>query len=392
VTVAASDLALGVAIALPWILVPVLGAWRATHSTSLDEEPETLPDDPPLVSIVVPARDEARNIARCVSSIIGTRYPRVEIIVVDDHSTDATASIVRSIANDDPRVRVLAAPDLPAGWFGKPWACATGARAAAGSILCFTDADTVHAPDLLPRVVHAMRRRDVAMLSVAGVQELGTFWETVLQPQVFAMLSLRYGGTETVNRSPHAYDKIANGQYIVITRAAYDAVGGHESVRGAVAEDLMLAQRVFSAGIAEAIVLGTAQLSTRMYTSLDEVVRGWRKNIFAGGVEALPRHPVVRAVFPFALLLFPVLQLVPVLALAAAASGSLWPDGAALVWSVIATTVALISWMLLYRRVGRSAWYAFVSPLGAAVFTWIILGAIARGRRVAWKGREYRAA
>jgi chlorobactene glucosyltransferase len=237
-----------------------------------------------------------------------------------------------------------------------------------------------------------MRRRDVAMLSVAGVQELGTFWETVLQPQVFAMLSLRYGGTETVNGSPHAYDKIANGQYIVITRAAYDAVGGHESVRGAVAEDLMLAQRVFGAGIAEAIVLGTAQLSTRMYTSLDEVVRGWRKNIFAGGVEALPRHPVVRAVFPFALLLFPVLQLVPVLALAAAASGSLWPDGAALVWSVIATTVALISWMLLYRRVGRSAWYAFVSPLGAAVFTWIILGAIARGRRVAWKGREYRAA
>jgi hypothetical protein len=392
VTVAASDLALGVAIALPWILVPVLGAWRATHSTSLDEEPETLPDDPPLVSIVVPARDEARNIARCVSSIIGTRYPRVEIIVVDDHSTDATASVVRSIANDDPRVRVLAAPDLPAGWFGKPWACATGARAAAGAILCFTDADTVHAPDLLPRVVHALRRRDVAMLSVAGVQELGTFWETVLQPQVFAMLSLRYGGTETVNGSPHAYDKIANGQYIVITRAAYDAVGGHESVRGAVAEDLMLAQRVFGAGIAEAIVLGTAQLSTRMYTSLDEVVRGWRKNIFAGGVEALPKHPVVRAVFPFALLLFPVLQLVPVLALAAAASGSLWPDGAALVWSVIATTVALISWMLLYRRVGRSAWYAFVSPLGAAVFTWIILGAIARGRRVAWKGREYRAA
>lgn len=390
-TVDAPALLVGAAWASPWILVPLAGAWRVSHSTSLDDEPSATPDDAPLLSVVVPARDEERNIERCMRSVLSSTYPRLELIVVDDHSTDHTASIVRRIADADARVHLVTAPRLPPQWFGKPWACATGASHARGEILCFADADTIHAPDLLPRVVHAMRRRGADMLSVAGSQELGGFWEIVLQPQVFAMLSLRYGGTETVNRSRHAHDKIANGQCIVITRDAYRAVGGHEAVRHEVAEDLMLAQRLFHARKRTALVLGVSQLSTRMYTSLAEVVRGWRKNIFAGGANALPDNALARLLFPLVLPLFPVLELLPPLTLLAGALGV--PIGTrALAWAVAATVASLVSWTVVYRGIGRSLWYAAAYPLGAGVLLWIIIGAIARGRRVTWKGRRYQAA
>lgn len=379
----------GAALALPWIAVPAIGAWRASKSTSLDDELVSTSGEQPLVAVIIPARDEARNIARCLRSILGTGHRRLEVIVVDDHSADDTAAIVRAIAVEDSRVRLVAALDLPPGWFGKPWACATGASEARGNILCFADADTVHAPDLLPRALQAMKSRDVEMLSIAGVQELGKFWEILLQPQVFAMLSLRYGGTEVVNRSPRVYDKIANGQCIIITRDAYAAVGGHASVRGEVAEDMMLAQRVFAAGRRQAIVLGLEQLSTRMYTTLGEVVRGWRKNVFVGGANAVPDIAIVRWLFPFSLLLFPLLQLLPPLALAAAAFGAPWLHPRALAWATVATAASLVSWAVLYRQISRSMLYSLAYPIGAAVLGWIIVGAIARGRRVAWKGREY---
>jgi hypothetical protein len=155
-------------------------------------------------------------------------------------------------------------------------------------VLCFADADTTHAPDLVGRAVNAMRGLDASLLSVIGRQELGTFWERVAQPHVLAMLAFRYGGTEHVTRSPRRSDKIANGQCLLVTREAYEAVGTHAAVRRAVSEDLVLAQRVFDAGRVVALVTGGPQLATRMYTSLGELVRGWRKNVYAGGPRGDP--------------------------------------------------------------------------------------------------------
>jgi chlorobactene glucosyltransferase len=378
----------GLAYALPWIAAPLITAWRAANSRSLDDESATPPDDAPLVSVIVPARDEASNIERCVRSVLSTSYPRAEVIVVDDHSIDGTNAIVSRIAAGDSRVRVVRAPDLPMGWFGKPWACLTGARAANGDVFCFIDADTVHAPDLLTRTINAMRSRSADMVTVAGTQEMKTFWETLLQTQVFGMLAMRYGGTESVNSSRHAWDKIANGQYIAITRSTYESIGGHAAVRDKVAEDLMLAQRLFSAGARTVLVLGTKQLSTRMYSSLGEIIHGWRKNVFAGGVDALPRFPGVRILFPLGLTATPVAELAPVLALAAIAIGAPLP-GAVLAWAMTATSAMLIAWAVVYARARRSVLYALAFPLGAAVLLWIVTGAIARGRRVSWKGRSY---
>ncbi len=375
-------------LALPWLAAPLLLAWRMRQSRSLDAEPATIPPDAPLVSIVIPARDEAASIERCARSALAADWPRLEVLVVDDHSADDTGAIARRIAAEDPRLRVVEPGALPGGWFGKPWACQAGFDASRGELVLFVDADTRQAPDLLPRAVHAMRSRGAGLLSVDADQELGSFWEKVVQPQIFGLLWARFGGTEIVNRSNRVHDKIANGQCILVRRDAYEAVGGHRAVRDQVAEDLMLAQRFFLAGLRPALVLGAGRIHTRMYTSLAHLVRGWTKNVFAGGRDAMPGGRIGRALFPLALVVPILLVLAPPVVLVR----SLVTGGAGAplaLWATIATSASLAWWVFVCVRLRLAPLWALLYPLGAGVVLWIMLRAIGRGRRVGWKGREY---
>jgi len=381
-----ADIALAL---LPWIIGAFVVVWRARGSRHLDGESDAAPSPAPLVTIIIPARDEARNIARCLGSVMASDYPALEIIVVDDHSTDGTGDIARSAAADDPRVRVIVPPPLAEGWFGKSWACAHGARDAQGELLMFIDADTSLSRDLVVRLVNALRTRNADMISIGGRQELGSFWERLVQPQVFTMILARFGSTERVNRSRRAADKIANGQCILVRREAYDQVGGHAAVRDKVAEDLMLAQAFFRAGRQVSLVLGIPQLSTRMYTSLGELVRGWGKNIYAGAVDALPLGRFGRMVLIPILLLAPaVFVLIPptitVLSLAGVIAQSAIPAAAA-------TVLLMAMWAVIYRAFDLSPAYGVLYPLGAVVLLFIVARAISRGRQVVWKGRSYRA-
>jgi chlorobactene glucosyltransferase len=374
----------------PWLAGPLLVLWRARGSPSLDDDSPGIPPAPPLVSVIVPARNEAHNIERCVRSILASRWPRLELIVVDDRSEDGTGDIARAIAAGDERVRVLSGAVVPDGWFGKQWACAQGARDARGSTLIFTDADTAHAPDLLPRTMHAMRARSLDFFTVAGFQELGSFWERVVQPQIFYMIAARYGGAGEVNRARRARDKIANGQYLCFTRASYERVGGHESVRTKSAEDLALAQRVHELGLAGEIAIAPDQLSTRMYTSLSEVVNGWTKNIVTAAVDTLPRGALPRLLLPFLLVLIPLAHLAPVITLLVAAFVPLARP--VVEWSAACTALLVLWWAFVYVRAFRqSPLYALTLPLGACVVLVIIVRATARGRGVEWKGRRYEA-
>lgn len=376
--------------AAPWILGPITTIVRARFSRSLDEESAEPPPEPPLVSLVIPARNEAHNIRRCVESALASSYPRLEVIVVDDHSADETGAIVTELARRDARLRVITPPALPPGWFGKQWACATGARVARGEVLGFMDADTSQAADLVTRVVNAMRARDTDLLSVAGTQELGGFWERMIQPQIFAVMLQRFGGTEIVNRSRSVSQKIANGQCLWMRRESYDALDGHAAVKHEVAEDLALAQYWFRAGRTVTLVLGLDQLSTRMYTSLRELIEGWGKNIYAGGRKAMPLGALGRAIFPLLLMTPGLFGVVPPLVLVLALLGVGGP--AVLTWAAIATGANLVWWLLVYSWLRLSPLYAVLHPLGAAMLLYIALGAIARGRRVRWKEREYEAA
>jgi hypothetical protein len=376
-----------VLLAAPWVLAPLAAILRASQSRSLDEESAEAPSEPPLVSIVIPARNEARNIAPCVESALASSYPRLEVIVVDDHSTDDTGAIAASLTARDARLRVIVPPPLPPDWFGKQWACATGAATARGSILGFLDADTRQAPDLVTRVVNAMSSRRADLLSVAGTQEMGSFWERLVQPQVFGILLQRYGSTEHVNRSRFASAKIANGQCLWVRRDAYDAAGGHGAVRHKVAEDLAMAQHWFRAGRTVSLVLGLDQLTTRMYTSLRELVEGWGKNVFAGGRDAMPFGAVGRVIFPLLLVSPSLFQLVPPIVLVLGLMGVV--GSAALTWAAIATGANLVWWTLVYLWLRVSPVYALLHPLGAAMLLYITMRATVRGSRVRWKERDY---
>ncbi len=374
-----------VCLLLPWVIPALVVRWRQRTPVTLDDYPETI-DDPPRVSIVLPARNEARHIAECVAAIRASRYPALELIVVDDHSTDATRTLAESAARGDARVRIVDAPVLPHGWFGKQWACATGATYATGTLLLFTDADTRHAPDLVGRMVRARHDRRATLFSVAGTQEMVTIWERAIQPVIFLLILSRYGSADSMERASRATDVIANGQCLMLDRATYDAIGGHASVRTTVAEDLMLAQTVHRHGGRVSILLGPHQLSTRMYTSLDELIRGWGKNIFAGGRLAMPWGRLGQLLFPVLLLAFPLALLAPFLALPFALATRDLPF---LLWSAGAALAPLLVTRWLLARDAQPPSRALLLPLGALLTFVIIVRATVRGARVEWKGRDY---
>lgn len=383
--------------ALLWVALLVTVVVRFLDSKKLAAyQPVSRGDAPPL-SVVIPARNEARNIGDCVRSVLASDYPRLEVIVVDDHSTDGTGDIVRAIAANDPRLRLVQAPDLPAGWFGKQWACHSGARAATGELLCFTDADTRHAPTLLPRSVGAMRARGADLFTVAGHQEAITFWEKVIQPFVFSILLSRYGGLEAMSRSTKPIDKIANGQFILLSRRSYETIGGHAAVKDHVAEDLRLAQIITERGMQAHMLLARDELRTRMYTSLGEIRRGWGKNVYAAGRDTMPLNRLTATIFPW---IFPLPALMPVLPLVCLAIGLLGlggGDGTAgsggtggvLVFGAITAPATLLYYAGVYAFARLNPLWALSYPLAAVTFSGICAEAAWRGSKVRWKGRDY---
>lgn len=376
--------------ALLWVALLVTVVVRFLDSKKLAAyQPVSRSDAPPL-SVVIPARNEARNIGDCVRSVLASDYPRLEVIVVDDHSSDGTGDIVREIAARDPRLRLVQAPELPAGWFGKQWACHSGARAATGDLLCFTDADTRHAPTLLSRSVGAMRARGADLFTVAGHQEAVTFWEKVIQPFVFSILLSRYGGLEAMSRSTRPIDKIANGQFILLSRRSYERIGGHDAVKDHVAEDLRLAQIVTERGMHAHMLLARDELRTRMYTSFGEIRRGWGKNVYAAGRDTMPLNRIAAMVFPW---VFPLPALVPVLPLLCLALGLVGfeggSNGGALVFGAITAPATVAFYAAVYGFARLNPLWALSYPLAALTFSGICAEAAWRGSKVEWKGRGY---
>ncbi len=372
---------------VPWLVVPIVVLWPLRRTTSLGNYPADVPADAPLVSVIVPARDEARNIEACVRSILGGKWPSIEVIVVDDHSTDGTGEIARQIATGDPLVKVISNPDLPDGWIGKQWACHNGQRAAHGTFLLFTDADTRHGSELLTRSMNAMRERRADLFTVAGSQTMDSFWERLLQPHVFGMLLGRFGDTEKVSRSRNPLDKIANGQFMLMRRDVYDRAGGHEAVRTHVAEDLRLAQEWTRLGYSVQIVPAFDHMTTRMYEGFGEIWRGWGKNIWAAGRDTVSAGPVLRTVLRIAAPLVPLWEIAPAIAIVLALTGVV--SASIGVWGAIAFTINTLFWILLHIAFRAPARYALLNPLAALVLMGLFARAAWRGDRVEWKGRAY---
>jgi chlorobactene glucosyltransferase len=367
--------------ALPW-LVPFASLVRlASNRPNLSDVP---PAADTMVSVIVPARNESAAIGTVVRSVLASTYEPLELLVLDDRSTDETAAIVERLAAGDARLRLIRGEPLPEGWYGKPWACLQGYRAARGDLLLFTDADTRHEPELLARAVGALRAERADLVTVAPRQRCETFWERLVMPQIWLLLGVRYHPSR-VNRARRERDVIANGQFILLPRESYEAVGTHEIVRHEVAEDLALAQAFHRAGRKIHFAFAERLMETRMYQSLPHLVEGWSKNVYLGGRRSFPEEPVLRALVPVMLLAAFLFWLVPpaVLAVTGVTAGL----GTA---AVVATGFSALFWMLVSYGMKIPPWYGLLYPIGALMALYIGARSIWRGaRRVEWRGRVY---
>ena len=243
--------------------------------TSLYEEHTTAEADEFVgvrVSVVIPARNEEASLGACLESLVSQEGVEFEVIVVNDHSTDRTREIARSF----PKVRVIEAGPVPEGWTGKNNAVANGAREAHGRCLLFTDADTVHSPGSLGRALAEANQNKADMLSYSPEQITVGFWEVAVLPVVFAELARQYPPSRVSD--PKSPEAAANGQYILIRREAYDAIGGHASVASEILEDVALARRVKSSGY-KLRFRYSESVRTRMYRTFGQLREGWTKNL-----------------------------------------------------------------------------------------------------------------
>jgi chlorobactene glucosyltransferase len=378
----------GILLGIPWLLPPIGAIVYGRPRPNLREW-EPLPRDrSPRVSIILPARNEAANLERCVRSILASEYPDFELVVVDDRSEDETGRILTRLAAEDRRVVPVPGRELPDGWYGKPWACWQGYQATSGELLLFTDADTVHGPRLLPLAVAALECERADLLTVMPLQEMKSFWERLVQPLFILFIGLRFGTPQRLNRNREPRNAIANGQFILTTRDAYQWVGGHQKVQHTVIEDMLLAREYVFAGKTMLFAVADRDMRTRMYTSLREIVDGWTKNVFVGVLENLGSKALAYPAI-LASLLMPLLFLLPAAALATGLATE-QPVLLAFGGTAYFGASALVGYML--HAVGERDLWGLFHPLGALVQIVVLLRAAFRGtRRIEWKGRTYSA-
>ena len=342
----------------------------------------------PLVSVIVPARNEERNIRSCVQSICASDYPDFEVFVVDDRSDDAILETARAVPpNHARRIVVVEGRELPDGWMGKPWACAQGARVAKGDLLLFTDADTVHARDLLGRAVAEMVEDQGDALTLLGRQIMDTFWERLVQTHMMAAIVFRFPNPGKPRPPERWRNAIANGQFMLFDRGAYQEIGGHEAVRWEVVEDQRLAQILCRSGKRLVVRDGETVFATRMYRSLDELIDGWSKNVSLGARQAVPRW-AAPIVMPTAIVVNVAIWIVPPVVLLMSLAG-VGPAGWG-IWSASITGFSVLIWSLASWRLRAPLWTGLFYALAAGVVNYIFLRSWIRGGHVEWKGREYR--
>jgi hypothetical protein len=380
------------------IYAAIVAAWPIRHLVlwvifrKLDyltlRSPRFASPDPPLVSAIIPARDEEAALADCLATVRAQTYPNLEILVVDDRSADRTGEIAREAARNDGRVRVLTIDELPPGWTGKTHALHVASGEARGEWLWFLDADTRHAPDSLAIMMEYARANRAELASLLPEMRCETFWERAVQP-LMGIVLMRSFPLFRVNddRSRAAF---ANGQYILVHRPAYDEAGGHEAVRDRFVEDIYLAKRVKALGHPIRTAVSAEISSTRMYTSLPQIVRGWSRILY----DALGRSPILllgKILEPLIFSQTGTIALAAGLALLAAGSGgpfAAWLVGLAVVHLLLQVSVLWRMYRVQSPAVASAAWWY---PLAGFVSDWILLKSIGMcwTGRVSWRGTSY---
>ena len=339
-----------------------------------NESSIAVPIPPAAISVIVPARNEEPTIAACIESL--ALQPEIaEILVVNDQSTDKTADIVRGLTATIPRLRLLETNGVPPGWVGKNNAVALGASKAAQPWLLFTDADAELQPGATAGALQVAQKTGAALISYSPEQITESWYEKALIPFIYCRLSKKFSYA-TVN-DPASPDAAANGQFLLIRRDAYDAIGGHASVASEILEDVALARRAKATGYRLAFNSGKGIVRVRMYRSFASMWEGWTKNLYPlmGGAR-LATLRELESTFPW----------IPFLVI--------------LLGIKFPLAMFLGVWLLIFRQINYGSeltrnqfpfslilYYVPAVFLYAAVL-WSSFRHHARGK-VSWKGREY---
>jgi glycosyl transferase family 2 len=355
-----------------------LGALGLTAHTAMNLRRLRIPQNDPApiserVSLLLPVRDEATRVSACLESLLEQiRVPDLEIVVMDDGSTDATADLVRAIAGHDPRVRLLTAPELPTGWLGKPHACQALADAATGSVLIFVDADVRLAPHAVASAVGLLRSSGLQLVSPYPRQIALSASERLVQPllQWSWLTTLPLGLAE---RSARPSLGAANGQFMVVDAEVYRRSGGHAAaqVRSAVLDDIALLRSVKAIGGRGGVVDGTSLATCRMYENWPQLCEGYTKSLWSAFGSRAGAGATVAGLG--LIYLFP-----PIAAL----GGSL--TGLAGYLAAVAGRYAVAE-----RTGGRSLPDSLAHPASIAVFGWLTARSLTARRRgeLLWRGR-----
>lgn len=342
----------------------------------------------PPISFLVAGKDEQANIGVCLESLAAQDYPDLQIIAINDRSTDRTAAIMNETAARHPRITALHVTQLRDGWFGKNNAMREGVSQATADWLCFTDADC---EQISPRSLRiAMRyalEHKVDFLSVLPAHNTGSFWESVIQPACSGVMMIWFNPLRVNN--PKTRTAYANGAFMLMKRSCYDAIGGHEVVKTELNEDMHMARLAKEAGQRLRVVSNVDLYTVRMYESFAQTLAGWSRIFY--GCFGTRRRLLVTAVILIIFSLLPWFTLAA--SIAALATGGVWNGWRWLCAVAAASCLGQITVMLRFYGLNRlNPAYGLLYPLGAAIGLWTLIGAIRRigGRAITWRGTTYR--
>lgn len=333
----------------------------------------------PHVSILVPARNEGGVIGETVRRLLSQDYPRFEILVLDDNSSDDTAAKARAAGAGDTRLTIIAGEPLPAGWLGKNWACHQLSQASKGDILVFTDADAIWTPGALTNLIGEMQRRGGDLQTVWPTQ-LTESWSERLVVPLMAFVVVGYLPLLAVHHVPWPIFAAAMGQCLAFRRSVYQAIGGHEAVRDRIVEDVAFAKRIKAAGYRLRVADGGMVILCRMYRNWRQVRNGFAKNVLAGHGDSIP-FLLFSWVFHWLLWLLPWVWL----AVGAAAPTPWWPAWP-LALVVLGVGIRALTAAFSRQRVYDALWMPVSTILMAIIATQAISWRLRHGGPQ-WSGR-----
>ena len=375
--------------AVEWLLRNVLAlpVWRRMFHFTPDWDPPECPT--PRVSVVVAAKDEEANIETCVRTLLDQDYPDLELIVVDDGSTDRTGEIVRALAAADDRLSLVEIETLPDGWCGKNHAMQRGIETATGQWIFMTDADCRQISRRTLSLSMAFAQANGAdLLSLLPALELESFWEYLLQPVCVGVLMVWFPPSKVNNPDvPHAY---ANGMFMLMRRGAYEAIGTHEAFKGSLIEDMDMARRIKAMGMKLYMAPSEGLFGVRMYTTLQQILRGWNR-IFLGAFPSVWRRLLAMlVVIGKGLTCYTAAAVGFGLAAAGGAHADAWR-----MLGVVGGIGAILETVMVcrYYHHTRSKWYlGLLYPLTCIFLAGMILRSVLmsrRGAKIVWRDTTY---